>query len=162
MSAIKLVGHIRVNLLTLTSSVNVRPFRKSLCLVTSTNSNFSCLSHCRQKHLFSVSQTKTCNDNHPKIMCGCAKRYLQTSGAKGGLMSPREPKIIVDEDEWRKIYKFKYIVAARAIQRVKVYQTIFTCGIVAPITFVSFLLGIATVPSVIFVASSCGVASKFQ
>jgi hypothetical protein len=44
-------------------------------------------------------------------------------------------------DDWKTIYRFNHIVAARSIQRFKVYQTGFTCFIILPWSLTATYLG---------------------
>lgn len=53
-------------------------------------------------------------------------------------------------DEWKTIYRFNHIIPARAIQRLKIYQTGVTCFVFLPWCLTSSYLGLAN-PEVAYI-----------
>jgi len=77
----------------------------------------------------------------PKKIKSDSKKSGRTENKNEETIAPTEPfkklttSVVLNSlDQWTPIYRFKHVLAARAIQRLKLYQTGLTCFVILPIS----------------------------
>lgn len=66
----------------------------------------------------------------------------------------------IDQNEWETVYRMNYIILARVVQRMKLYQTALTCCLVLPGTLGLYLNGAVPVEAVAFTVGTSTFACK--
>lgn len=69
-------------------------------------------------------------------------------------------KLHLVDDEWQTVYRFKYIRLARVIQKLKIYQTAFTCLLALPGSLGMYFHGMVSPEVVTFMLGSSIFACK--
>lgn len=81
---------------------------------------------------------------------------IQVKGTTDGVVS----KLHFVDNEWETVYRFKYVRLARVIQKIKIYQTVFTCLIALPASLGMYIQGMVPQEVVAFILGSSIFACK--
>lgn len=87
------------------------------------------------------------------------KAVSPASSSSGGNV---ESKSGTNNEDWQIIYRFRHITGARAIQRIKVYQTVFSVVLVTPVSAGLYYNELMELSSLQFVLGGSTVACKLR